>query len=382
MKISGGAALCAAIVVLLTGCVSHPGEIAPSSTAGTPAATEAGPTRPASSFGITCADLVPLSTVASALDGPVDPTPPQSSPDARGPINIAVESAGGLNCRWSASDADSQSRDHAGPELLVGVLPGARESWIAFHPNRVVSNGDNEQDVECHQPGGDSATRTCQASLLVGDAWIEITASGLAGDEGTRTDAQTAELMQPVLDSVSAAIAPVGSSPIAVWPGHPGTVALPDTCDAVLPLDRASGVLDLDLEYSAPREAGYSLTSVAAPLAGQLGCALSVAGADPAVYGGWFSIARGGAWGYDVVHEFAAQDGSAEPATVAGLAASDAFLTCDAQDLPSCVLNLSVGGNWIELELVAVDGGLEPNLDELRSRALALGAEFVASAQR
>jgi hypothetical protein len=92
---------------------------------------------------------------------------------------------------------------------------------------------------------------------------------------------------------------------------------------------------------------------------------------------------HGGEWAYDAVTSEGAGWGAVAPAAIAGLASGDrARVRCtdatvpEYEGLPSCTVDLELGGNWIQVIYEPSDG--DHATAESRAGALALAAHVVA----
>jgi hypothetical protein len=172
-------------------------------------------------------------------------------------------------------------------------------------------------------------------------------------------------------DVVSAVTA--AGSGAALWTPPAGTTALPADCPGVITDATVQSALGLAVPVQASSGGGgWSIESGARENWGGPHCYWALLDSDSGV--GSLATLPGGAWAWDEARAFITVPSAPEVVSIAGLAAGDeAWLRCAAADA-YCVIDLVLGGNWVEAYIWR-DG---PTPDR-RAGALAVGAAIVAS---
>lgn len=356
----------AAVLVVLGGCASQPPtQPTPRPTASLEATAEPVVTLPTSRLGIECEDLVTTETVTTRIAGAV-PRPDYfadilaQSPGI--PEGTSLLQSGGLVCDWSAMTAVAGNLGHpAGyTGLHIELLPDAASHWATY----IESQGIAPTGFwYCFNYESLSGT-FCNFEALVGTTWVSIQLSGV--DAGTTdSDDVLAAKVRPFVDAIVAVIAEAGP-PADLW-FDPSAAVIPGTCEHVLPITTVAegvGIAALaDYETaSTPFGTGFiGLLSTAARLSiGGIVC--------PWGYGyesefGLMRLIPGGSWALAQTIDDPSPAGPAVRVMVDGLGSEDgAWVRCSAID-EACVLDVSIGRNWLELSLwqpTDLDGATVP----------------------
>lgn len=375
MRLLGAAILvCAAF---LTGCAETTSpppstHVAETSSSPTPAMSS----RPTSTTGLRCVDLIPLSTVTATLGVQVDPEPIQADAQFRDARFIATDSVGGLACMWGKGPLNAAALE---ARLYVAVVPDAAADWERYAPiSETDDSGSNNTEIVCDPVGsGVAQSHACTATMLVGGVWAEARLSGVGIGEGL-TGRQAESRVDQLLAALAASLTPVAASPREIWTGVAGTQVLPVACDGLVSSDAATDVLDLGTEISVTddQDRWYLLESSAAAAAGTLRCSFVLPQAESGESAGTLIAARGGAWGYDLVRRYVASEGPLETVPIEGIPRENAFIVCSEDD--SCEVNVSVRGNWIQLTVWQTDGR-RLTAAEVRDRSIALATTVVGN---
>jgi len=266
---------------------------------------------------------------------------------------------GGITCEWSngepLSDTTGYNPAYVGSRVLV--LPNATSQW-----DRYLSyyGPDAEGDL-CSAYEG---PMHCTTDRLTGSTWVQVTTVGAA------SEAAASALGAEVVAAVAGAGA--GAAP---WTPPAGTAALPADCPGVIADDVVQSALALDVAVQASTGGGgWSLESGARQNWGGPHCYWAFLDADAGV--GSLSSLPGGAWAWAEAREFLTLPSAPEAVTVAGLSAGDeAWLRCASAD-DYCLVDLVIGGNWVEAYLWPDDAGL--SIDR-RAGAIAIAEAIVAN---
>jgi len=373
LKIGRSAAsllLAAAIAATLVACappaptpsVSPPLAASPAPTP-TASASAAAALSPQPIIDLTCAELLADSAVAAQFAVPVVPADAAISMMTASRYGMAsayfVRSLGGLACEWNNGESYSSYRGYnpAYVGYRVVVLPDAASQWAKYLRYYGPEHGG-------HYCGSLlSGVLSCSSNDLAGDLWVEIETYGVT------SDAAATALRTSVIDGVSAA-APVAQ----VWEPPAGTLPLPTDCEGLVPFSTVASALGTSASlFADSASGGWSLMAGATENAGVGGCLWG--SADWEAPGGIRSLA-GGAWAWNEARPALTTPGSPEALTIAGLEAGDqAWIRC-APTNTECVVDLVIGGNWIEFHLWP---GSFPGAADLRATATAIAEGVVAT---
>lgn len=355
-----------ATLLILAGCA--PGAPTPSaSPTSTPAEPTPTPTiEPASApeprLDLTCDELAASLPLAATFSSPVSTrsraeTEYGAHPSV--PEEYLVRSVGGLVCEFSNGQPQSRVRgsnpDYVGARILVLPDPGAQ--WDAFVAYYGFSG---TRWVSCF---ADAGATSCTFDALGGDRWVDVSIAGAASE--------TAAVA--LGDAVLAAVTSAGPG-AAAWTPPADTLALPDPCTDYISnasLQTAAGfAAPFILEARSSGGGGFSLFGGAQEINGSPSCFWAFASADAGI--GTLTVLRGGEWAWTEAESIV----SSTALTVAGLAADDeAWLRCGPSDA-WCVVDLVLGGNWIELYLWEDDPGVP---FDRRAAIQNIAAEVVAN---
>ncbi len=314
-------------------------------------------------IGIECDGILSTSSLASAFPSGVSPIDAGQSYMGSIPtlsLSYTVRSLGGLACEWNNGAPGQISPGGSNPAyagVIVLVLPNATTQWARYESIYSSSGGVGSYCSPSSVPS------YCSTNQIVGTSWVEVTVVGGA------SDATGTALGTEALSSIAAA--GPGAAP---WSPPSGTLALPAECSGVV----SDAAVQSALGISEPVVAsvgggGWSLQAGARENWGGPHCYWSFVGADAGV--GSLSTIRGGAWAWNEVSSTLTFPSTPASAAIAGLAPGDeAWLRCAAAD-EYCVIDLIIGGNWVEVHIWR-DAG--PSVDK-RAGALAVGAAIVAT---
>lgn len=245
------------------------------------------------------------------------------------PEEYIVRSVGGLVCEFSNGQPQSRVLGPSAPYVGVRfhILPEAGTQWDRYVSYYGIAGG---RDAYC------AASSNCYLNALGGSTWVDGIVVGAVSDAAGAA----------VLDAALAAVTAAGSG-AAPWEPPTGTLPLPDDCTAYIDgptLQAATGV-STALDPYPGFGGGWSLVAGAFAIDGSPQCFWAYEFADAGI--GSLDVIRGGEWAWAEAREIV---GSA-PITVAGLDEGDeAWLRCGPSDA-WCVVDLVLGGNWLELHL-------------------------------
>ena len=337
--LSRAAIVAGAALLLLSGCT--PGTPTPTASPAVEASATPTPTptptvepisAPEPRIDLTCAELGAAMPLASSFIEPVTEVSRAATEygayPAR-PEEYIVRSVGGLVCEFSNGQPQSRvlgpAAGYVGVRLFVLPEPGIQ--WDRYASYYGVAG---DRDAYC------AASSNCFLNALGGSTWVDGTVVGAVNDA-----AGTA-----VLDAALAAVTAAGPG-AAAWAPPAGTLALPDDCTAYIdgPTLQAATGQSTALDPYSGFGGGWSLVAGAFEIDGSPQCFWAFEFADAGI--GTLDVIRGGEWAWSEAREIV---GSA-PITVAGLAEGDeAWLRCGPADA-WCVVDLVLGGNWLELHL-------------------------------
>jgi len=367
-----GISLLLAGVLTLSLAACTPPEVEPAP-AESPTPTEATPTPTAEALsvpepviGVTCAELLPAAAVAAAFPDTLAVADAAHSTLAAGAAIVpayVARSLGGIACEWNNGQVYSGSRgnnpDYSGVRVIV--LPNAGAQWDRY----VEYYGSDGLGLFCGEalapyPLG------CEGNDLVGGHWVETTFFD-ASSAGAATT-----LHSTILAAVGAA--GPGADP---WTPPANTLALPPTCDAIVSTSTVQSALGVaeSLVASGPA-GGWSLRAGADVNAAVVNCNWLYFDADAGV--GNLRVLPAGSWAWAEAFPALTVPSAPEPLVVTGLEADDeAWMRC-ASGNAECVVDLVIGGNWIEFEVWAEDGLGRVTADR-RAGASTIAQAIVAS---
>jgi hypothetical protein len=384
-------ALAAATVVIIAGtlaaCATEPAAepsmvpTAEPSTVPTPSATgSATPTlvpasTPETRFDLTCDEISTAETVSAFINQPIEKQDAlaayvRSSEEL--PRLIYIEALGGLVCEWSNGTAPfTNGGDRRDPKLTsagltVLILPDADAQFATFE-----SKHGNASPLSCRY-------KSCSFDKLIDGYWVSVYADDVAIDD---TDSPTSPpLLTALVDSLEGQVAALGA-PDARWTPPATTLALSTECDSIISPEEAQTALAIPgkVEARSGRHGGWSVWAGAADETGGLGCGWQELSERSTPIDGWLSWLPAGEWAADRLLPITSYPTAVSPVVVANLAPDDdAFIRCDDGTEPYCVVDLIIGGNWVQLRGYATsDSALSA-----RDRAIALAGAVAASIYR
>ena len=358
------AVVAGATLLLLTGCApSAPTPVAsPTAESATPTPTPTVETvsAPEPRLDLTCDQLaatLPLSATFATPVSSVSRARTEYGAHPGRPEEYVVRSVGGLVCEFS--NGQPQSRVRGGNPAYVGVrvlvLPEPGAQWDRYVDYYGI---DATGTPFCSTSSG---SPSCQLDALVANRWVDVVLYGAVSEAAGST------LANAVATAVSSAGA--GAAP---WSPPSDTLALPDECGAYISgasLQAITGVT-IPVAPVASVGGGWSLWAGAEVIDDSPSCSLAFEGYEYGI--GTLNVLRGGEWAWDEARTLV----TSTPVTVAGLGADDeAWLRCGPADA-WCIVDLLLGGNWLELYLYEDDFG---GAFDQRAAAEAITAEVVAN---
>ncbi len=252
-----------------------------------------------------------------------------------------VRDAGGLVCLWSAGPVDDFGTGDA-PEpsyLLITVQFNAGSQYALNAPGLGVVGGNRAGECDVDDPGS-----ICQNDDLVGSGtWVEILSRHAVGTGAGLNGIGTIE------DSVLAALTAAGNPTGAAAP-ETGTTPLGSQCTDFADPAAIQAAVGSAVTASTPDQ-GQTGTDPETPIWFPSQDALKD---HPCVFSTGSTVQAklswlpGGAWAWAENRSQALADAPLQALHVTGLGANDsASIRCAAGDA-SCVVDLVLGGNWIE----------------------------------
>lgn len=357
--------LAAALSLSLAACTPPAAEPTPAPTpeasdpSATPTPAEDVVTAPEPALDVDCSDLASTASVTSALGAGVASVDPAASTMGAYPVispSYFVRSLGGLACEWSNGQPQS-NRAGSNPAYVgarVLVLPNATSQWTRY----VDYYGPEVEDTFCS--GG-----YCSVDAYVGSTWVHVQMSG------TTSDASAASLGAEIVSAIAAA--GPGAAP---WVVPADTAPLPADCLSLISDADVQASLGIGVPLVATTAAGgWSIEAGAEDNWQGPACHWSFLDADAGV--GGLTTLVAGAWAWDEAREFLTVPSTPVAVTLASLDAGDeAWLRCDASD-STCLVDLVIGGNWIQVH-VWPDDVMGTSYDR-RAGALAIAERIVAN---
>ena len=242
---------------------------------------------------------------------------------------------------------------YTGMRVLVLPEPGAQwDRYVDYYGATAAGT------PSCYTSTGRTA---CQLDVLVSNRWVDVALDGAV------TEAAGAALA----NAVAAAVTGAGAG-AAVWNPPADTLALPDACTAYISGATVQAITGLTVPIEpVPRfGGGWSLWAGAEVIDGSPSCYFVFDGLETGI--GTLDVLRGGEWAWAEAQTLV----SSTPVTIAGLGSDDeASIRCGAGDA-WCIVDLLVGGCWLELYMYEDDFG---GAFDQRAAAQAIAAEVVAS---
>jgi hypothetical protein len=309
---------------------------------------------------LACAELASSGTIAGAVSAAVSSVDPAKTTMDAYPVladTYPIRSLGGLACEWNNGQPQSGTTglNPAYVGVRVLVLPNANSQWdryVAYYGPTIVGD-------YC---AASSVPLFCTTDALVGSNWVDVRIVGASSSAGA--SALGAEVVSAVTSAGPGA---------AVWTPPAGTTTLPADCPGVVADATVQSALGLAVPVQASSGGGgWSIESGARENWGGPHCYWGFLDADDGV--GSLATLPGGAWAWAEARTFITLPAVPEAVSIAGLAAGDeAWLRCSAGDT-YCVIDLVIGGNWVEAYIWP--GTSTP---DHRAGALAVGEAIVAS---
>jgi len=345
-------AVLGAAALAITGCAPATTGPARSSTHGAakhspaPSAAPALDTAaPAPRLAIPCASLVPSAEI-TAYEGSVTLLQPSTIAagdlsDSAGLIPTAdyLRQAGNIDCIWSAGPVDHYAQDSTSVSQYIEITVqfDAASEWSANAPGYGI-DGDDGGECDVDAVGGQ-----CLLDHLVGTGtWIEVSSRKAQGNDPDQ--------IQNIMNSAVAAVTAAGT-PAAPTTTQTGTLPLGTNCTdfatmaSIQAAVGSTGTVTASVLPSVPDDptdiANWSASEnqlAARP------CAFT-SGAATQVQLAWLP---GGAWAWAEDKTQSLADVPLQSLTLTGLRAPDTAAIRCATGNASCIVDLVLGGNWIE----------------------------------
>ncbi len=275
---------------------------------------------------------------------------------------LTARALGGLACEWNNGESYSEKRglNPAYVGFRIVILPDAASQWARY----IDYYGADGAGLYCFT--APSGVIGCNANDLVTDRWVEITSYGTISEDAA------AALHTIVLGAVAAA--GPGAPP---WTPPAGTLPLPTECAGLVPFGIVASAVGSTLPIeSSVGGGGWSLRAGANVNAGVVSCSWTY-GASDLSPGGIQSLGAG-AWAWNEARPALTTPSTPEALPIGGLEDSDqAWIRC-APANTECVVDLVIGGNWIEFVLYQ-DDGFGSGVSDPRAAATTIAEGVVAT---
>jgi hypothetical protein len=354
--------LAAALTVaalLLTACASTPAAHHPVASQPTPDSTSS---EPLPHRALSCAELVTPTDAAALTGQPVTAVDPAVSEAHSATITrdgvvttngmlaaYQLQQLGGLDCEWS----NAQYQIEGNPVSHYAGLTASLLFDGAHQPTAADNPFTGEQGPTCDSGGG------CRLEEVFGDGmWLELSLA-LPFDIDHLTPTKPADLtaltatFTATFDRVKSEMQ-AATPTQATWPTVK-TLPLPDECAGVVTPAQVKAALGLPYDLMSSHGDGYVFATTAAVMSLGDSCSWTSATDDHDGVVGSIEMQRAGAWALAKSQALPLALGTPQELQLAGLHGGDeAWVRCDDQHR-SCLADVMVGGNWIELSLF--DGG-------------------------
>jgi hypothetical protein len=260
-----------------------------------------------------------------------------------------LQQLGGLDCEWSNAqyhvEGDPVSH-YAG--LTAGLLfDGAHQPTAADNP----FTGDQAPTCD---PGG-----SCRLEEVFGNGmWLELALAlpyDLDNSTTTKPPALTAltKTFTAMFDRIKSEMQAAAPTQATWSPAE--TIPLPDECTGVVTPAQVKAALGLPYDLMSSHGDAYVFATTAALMSLGDTCSWTSATDDHGGPVGSIEMQRAGAWAWAKSQALPSALGTPQSLQLAGFRGDDeAWVRCDAQH-QSCLAEVIVGGNWVELRLF--DGG-------------------------
>jgi hypothetical protein len=308
------------------------------------------PAQPASRYSVGCADLAPTTSMTPLFSHVVKATDPGANwrrelyPQL--PQTYFIAQQGGIDCLWD----DGKDLATTGQAAYLSVLPESTTRWNYFITSEGKAVGATSYTY-CTPADASGDPSSCEYDALVDGSWLYIDFENMVPKPSNNPGV----LPTPVKNLVTAATAAL------VAAGPPAPPASPQAPDVVLPKPGAiltgaavkaaigtSGAVTLDCSgvpdgpWSPGNEAELQTDA-------SLGCAFG-AGSTGGTYGFLYWLG-GGEW---AERQAVAATPSETALSIPGLPAGDSAAEFK-NDEREPVVDLLIGGNWIEISLSTGD---------------------------
>ncbi|MCU1534843.1 MAG: hypothetical protein JWR53_1324 [Glaciihabitans sp.] len=328
---------------------------------------------------IGCSDLAASATLASTFTDPVEARDPGVDAGARGfAIDPAyfVQTDGGLACSWNNGLPEYRKDGNYGGRqgVTLLVLPNDNPSKGFAKYKKYYSLATNTE-INCFQGG---EVPNCYVNALVNDYWVSAVVTGMDAST-TASEKKLAKKTKPLIDGILAGVG-ASAAPTPQWSPPSTTLALPHSCSGYVAASTLKAKLGLATAVTARHfgeGGGWSLEASAALNAHADGCIWTIPASDSSVAA--LDVLPGGAWALSSATPFMTGPSAPTEVTIAGLTDADgAWIRCGAKD-DGCILDLAVGGNWIEVIVNSSSDSGMPKIPGLRHKLESLGATIVGN---
>ncbi len=354
------------LVTLLAGCATEPSVAPVPSSPASAAPTAAPAAAPETRFDLTCDDITTTETVAEFISEPIekqDALAVYAQQSQELPRLTYIEAMGGLVCNWSNGLASFSERGVVGTDagVTVLILPEADEQYAKY-----------EATYGSDAPCG-ASTLTCEFDKLIDGYWVSVSMTSVVFDDAASDEAPP--LVSAFFSSVETQVAAL-AAPAARWTPPAGTVELGTECESIITASEAQAALEMsgDVQLSVPH-GGWSIWAAATDESGGGSGGCSWSNPDSEYSDGALKWLPAGAWAAEKMLPKTTYPTAVSSVSVANLAEDDeAFVRC-ADDESYCVVDLIIGGNWIQATgFASPDSALSA-----QERAIALAAAVAAN---
>lgn len=391
LRATAALALAAALAFAVTACSSPASpatSIDPVASTATPRATptatpgaSAVPTAspiPSPRIDLDCAAIADPDTLGGLFSDPLEIRDPGVDAGAQ-PFSISpsyyVQTDGGLSCFWNngkpAIPVGTTPRDRHGLKLLLIPNDGTASGFAKYQ--KYYSLG-STTEFNCYQNDG----ADCDVNALRNGYWVSLHIDGMSAS-ATAGPKTLRKLAKPIVDDILATVAGAAAA-TEKWAPPASVTALPKNCGSFISASTVKSKLGISKTLSARvfgEDGGWSLEASAGKNAHERSCLWTYPDGDTAVMA--LDAMPGGAWALSAATPFMTAPSAPTEVDVTGLADSDAaFMRCAAHQ-DGCVLDLAVGGNWVEVQVASSsDTGLA-KIPAMKAKLLKVGAAIVAN---
>lgn len=296
------------------------------------------PDAPQPTIGVTCAELLSTATIAANMP-PGVALADMARAELAGasgvgiPTSAFVRAMGGLACEWNNGQPyDGSGTNPAYLGVRVLVLPDARAHFDRFE--RIY--GSSPYCASAVVP------LYCTRDAMIGTAWLSAEIIGSASDSAAGV----------IGDEIIAALSTAGPG-ASPWTPPAGTIPLSADCDAILPVTPVGSLLGVGVpllnQGSDGGGGGRNLNLSAREESGSADCYYTYEGSMAGVAS--IQTLPAGAWAWREARPLITEPAAPARVEIALLGEGDeAWVRCTT-DGHTCLLDLVVGENWIQLQV-------------------------------